>query len=138
MEIQTLTARGDAVDRIAASLVEEKATESARSISKLGVENVHRYRGEAFTLLAFEQTAAYKDDWVMVSVVVDRIDDRTAEIVVFVGGGRDGPFQIPDLEQRLTRREVGEDAYGESGRLGSVVETIEQVCAELDVEVTGE
>lgn len=136
MEIRTLRLRGDAVGRVPDTLVEEKATESARSITKMGVENIHRVRGYGFTILAFEQTAAYKEDWVMVSVLFNRIDERTTKVVVLVGGGREGPFRNFSLEKRLTRREVGEENYGEAGRLGSVIRTIEEVCTELDVDVT--
>lgn len=135
MEVETVTLRGERVDQVAATLVEEKATESSRTINKLGVSNVQRYRGDGFTLLAWEQASAYRDHWVMVSLLVHQIDDRTATTVVFVGGGREGPFRILDLEQRITRRTVGEDEYGESGRLGSVVDSIEEACAELGVEV---
>lgn len=138
MEVRKLTLRGDAVDQVASTLVEERATEANRSINKLGVENVTRYRGEGFTLLAFEQSAAYKDDWVMVSVLIEQVDERTATAAVLVGGGREGPYRILDVEQRLTRREVGEEGYGEAGRLGSVVENIETVCATLGVDVIEE
>lgn len=135
MEVRTLTLRGDAVDSVADALVQERATESGRTINRLGVENVTRYAAGEFTLLAFEKASAYRDDWVMVAVLVEQVDERTANVAVLVGGGREGPYDILDIEQRLTRRGVGEEEYGESGRLGSVVGTIEEVCRELDVDV---
>jgi hypothetical protein len=86
------------------------------------------------TLLAHEQASAYREAWVMVNVPFETVDDGTCRVAVLVGGGREGPFRIEDLERRLDRRLVGEEEYGESGRLGSVPESVEGVCEELGVE----
>jgi hypothetical protein len=133
METASLTLHGDGADRVSEKLVEETATVGARSINRLGVDDVHRYRGGGVTLLAYERASAYREAWVMVNVLFETVDDETCRVAVLVGGGREGPFRIKDLEQRLDRWLVGEEEYGETGRLGSVVESIEAVCDELDV-----
>ena len=133
METASLTLHGDGADRVSEKLVEETATVGARSINRLGVDDVHRYRGDGVTLLAYERASAYREAWVMVNVLFETVDDETCRVAVLVGGGREGPFRIKDLEQRLDRWLVGEEEYGETGRLGSVLERIEAVCDELDV-----
>ena len=133
METASLTLHGDGADRVSEELVEETATVGARSINRLGVDDVHRYRGDGVTLLAYERASAYREAWVMVNVLFETVDDETCRVAVLVGGGREGPFRIKDLEQRLDRWLVGEEEYGETGRLGSVLESIEAVCDELDV-----
>lgn len=103
METSSLTLHGDAAERVPETLVEETATVGARSINKLGVDNVHRYRGDGMTLLAYEQSAAYREAWVMVAILFEPVDETTSRAVVLVGGGREGPFRIRNLEQRLDR-----------------------------------
>jgi hypothetical protein len=36
----------------------------------------------------------------------------------------------------MTRALVGEESYGESGRFGTVVSDVEEVCASLELEIT--
>jgi hypothetical protein len=150
METSSLTLHGDAAERVPETLVEETATVGARSINKLGVDNVHRYRGDGMTLLAYEQSAAYREAWVMVAILFEPVDETTSRAVVLVGGGarrRWARGTVPDQEPRTAARSlgltdgpagenrwlVGEEADGETGRLGSVVERIEDVCETLDV-----
>jgi hypothetical protein len=134
MEASTVTLRGEHVDRFADEFVEAKADEYRRSIDRRGIRNVHRYEGAGVTQVTYEEAAAYEESWVMVSVLVELVDDRTATVVVFVGGGGEGPFKREDLS--MTRALVGEESYGESGRFGTVVSDVEEVCASLELEIT--
>lgn len=133
MEASNLTLRGENVDRFAEALVESKATESRRSLNKRGVRNIHRFDGDGFTQLVYERGAAYENSWLMVSVLVEQVDDRTCTVMVFVGGGGEGPFKLEEVSLRRILR--GEDSVGQAGRFRTVLEDIKQVCESLDLEV---
>lgn len=133
MEASRITVRGENVDRLADALVESKARTAERTLNKRGVRNVHRYDGNGFTQLAYERAAAYEDSWLMVSVVVETVDERTRTVVVLVGGGGEGPFKLQEITLRRLRR--GEEAVGEAGRFGTVLRDIKKVCDSLDLTV---
>jgi hypothetical protein len=133
MEATTLTVRGENAPRLAEALVEAKATESERSINKCGVRNIHQYRGDGFTQLAYERGSSHSNSWLQVSILVETVDDRTATVVVFVGGGGEGPFK---LEEITARRIVhGEQSVGQAGRFVTVLRDVKKVCESLDLDV---
>ncbi|MGB9933667.1 hypothetical protein [Haloarcula amylolytica] len=133
MEACNLTLRGPEADAFADSFLETKAMEAKRSLNKRGVRNLHRYAGPGFTQIAYERGSTYDDSWLMVSVLVETVDDRTRTVVVFVGGGGEGPFKMEEITVR--RLQQGEEAVGQAGRFATVLSDIEQVCAELEVTV---
>ena len=133
MEACNLTLRGPDADAFADSFLETKAMEGKRSLNKRGVRNIHRYEGTGFTQIAYERGSAYDESWLMVSVLVETVDDRTRTVVVLVGGGGEGPFKMEELSLRRLRE--GEGAVGQAGRFATVLEDIERVCAELEVTV---
>jgi hypothetical protein len=133
MEASHITVRGENVDRLAGTLIEDKATESKQSINKRGVRNIHKYEGDGVTQLAYERGAAYEDSWLMVSILVERIDDRTARVSVLVGGGGRGPFKLEEISMRRLLR--GEGSVGEAGRFGTVLEDVKRACESLDLEI---
>jgi len=133
MEACNLTLRGPDADAFADSFLETKAMEGKRSLNKRGVRNIHRYEGAGFTQIAYERGSTYDDSWLMVSVLVETVDDRTRTVVVFVGGGGEGPFKMEEITVRRLRQ--GEEAVGQAGRFATVLGDIEQVCAELAVTV---
>jgi hypothetical protein len=90
-------------------------------------------RGPGFTQIAYERGSTYDDSWLMVSVLVETVDDRTRTVVAFVGGGGEGPFKMEEFSIR--RLQAGEEAVGQAGRFATVLRDIEQVCAELEVTV---
>ena len=55
MEASRLTMSGENVDQLAETLIESKATTSARSLNKRGARNVHRYDGDGFTQYTYER-----------------------------------------------------------------------------------
>jgi hypothetical protein len=133
MEASHITVRGENVDRLASTLIEDKATESKRSINKRGVRNIHKYEGDGFTQLAYERGSAHEDSWLVVSVLVERVDDRTSDVVVLVGGGGEGPFKLEEVSMRRLLR--GEGSVGEAGRFGTVLEDVKGACESLDLEI---
>jgi hypothetical protein len=133
MEACNLTLRGPEADAFADSFLETKATEAKRSLNKRGVRNVHRYKGDGFTQITYERGSAYDDSWLMVSVLVETVDDRTRTVVVSVGGGGEGPFKMEEITVR--RLQQGEEAAGQAGRFATVLRDIEQMCSELAVSV---
>lgn len=133
MEACNLTLRGPEADAFVGSFLETKATEAKRSLNKRGVRDLHRYEGSKFTQIAYERGSSYDDSWVVVSVLVETVSDRTRTVVVFVGGGGEGPFKIEELSVR--RLLEGEEAVGQTGRFATVLRDIKQVCAEIAVTV---
>jgi len=133
MEAAALTLQGEAADRFADRFVESKADEASRSLNPRGVRNIHRYGGEGFTHVTYERAAAYESSWLLVSVLVEREDDRTATVVVTVGGGGEGPFKLEEITARRFIKD--EERHAESGRFLDVLEDIADRCAELDVDV---
>jgi hypothetical protein len=133
MEGSALTVHGEAVDRLADAFVEEKATQSERSLNKRGVRNIHRYGGDGFTHVTYERGAAHSDAWVVVSVLFERVDETTSTVVVLVGGGGEGPFKIEELT--VTRLLQGDDSVGQAGRFATVLADVTGVCASLDLSV---
>lgn len=133
MEAAALTLSGENADRFAERFVGSKAAESRTSLNQRGVRNIHRYEGEGFTHVSYERAAAYENSWLMVSVLVEQEDDRTATVVCKVGGGGEGPFKLEELTARRFLRD--EEAFGESGRFLDVLEDIDAVCASLDLDV---
>lgn len=136
MEASHIAVRGENVDRLAAALIDSKATESKRSINKRGVRNIHTYEGDGFTHLAYERAAAYENSWVMVSILVEQIDDRTCAVFTLVGGGGEGPFKLEEISMRRILH--GEESVGEMGRFGTVLKDIKQVCDSLDLEIVSQ
>lgn len=134
MEASHVTVRGEKVDRLDETLIEEKATESERSLNKWAARNVHKYEGDGITQLTYERGAAHEPSWLMVSFLVEQLDDRTATVAVFVGGGGRGPFKLEEVTTRRVLR--GEDSVGESGRFGTVLADLEDACTALDLTVT--
>jgi hypothetical protein len=138
MEAATLTLSGDDAGRFAEAFVDSKATEAERSLNKRGVRNIHRAGGEdgRYTQVAYERGSAYDSSWLMVSLLVERVDERTARVVVLVGGGGEGPFKLEELSmQRLL---AGEESVGQAGRFASVLRDIDTVCDSLGVDVETE
>ena len=133
MEACNLTLRGPEADAFADSFLESKAMEAKRSLNKRGVRNIHRYEGPTFTQIAYERGSSHDDSWLMVSVLVETVDDRTRTAVVFVGGGGKGPFKMEEVSIRRLRE--GEEAVGQAGRYATVLKDIERVCGELEVTV---
>lgn len=66
-------------------------------------------------------------------ILVERVDDRTYTVVVFVGGGGEGPFKLEEVSMRRILR--GEGAVGQTGRFATVLKDVEQVCESLELEV---
>ena len=128
--------RGEEADRFADALVESRAAEVKHSINKRGVRNIHRYEGDGFTHLAYERAAAYEDSWLVVSVLVERVDERTSTVAVLVGGGGEGPFKLEEISARRLLR--GEEAVGQAGRFATVLRDIESVIDSLDLDVETE
>lgn len=136
MEASRLTVRGEDAGRVGIEFLDTKAREAERSLNKRGVRNIHRYGGDGFTQVAYEQGSVYDESWVMVSVLVERVDDRTSTVVVFVGGGGRGPFKLEEVSLRRIRR--GEGSVGEAGRFGTVLADLRDVVESLDLEVVTE
>ncbi len=136
MESSCITLEGDDADRFATELIESKAAESEQSINKRGARNLHRYDGEEFTQFTYERGAAFENSWLMVSILVEVVDERTRTVVVFVGGGGEGPFKLEEVSvRRITH---GEGAVGEAGRFETVLRDVRQVADALDLTVTTE
>jgi hypothetical protein len=133
MEVCHLRIRGENADQFAQAFVESKATEGKRSLNRRGVRNIHRYQGDGFTQVAYERAAAYEDSWLLVSVLVERVDEETGTVVLFVGGGGEGPFKLEELSMR--RIFQGEQSVGQAGRFADVLKDIEELCESLDLEV---
>jgi hypothetical protein len=136
MESSHITFRGENAHRLGEALVESKARESERTINKRGVRNVHRFDGDDVTQLAYERGAAFEDSWLMVSILVKRDDDRTCTVVVFVGGGGEGPFKLEEISARRVLQ--GERSVGEAGRFGTVLKDLKQVAESLELDVVTE
>jgi hypothetical protein len=134
METTTVTVRGTDADRFATALVDRTA-EQANSLNKRGVRNVHRYEGDGFTQISYERGSAHENSWLMVTILVDAVDEQTRTVAVFVGGGGEGPFK---LEEFTMRRFLKSDTFGEKGRFGTILRDIEQVCDSLDLELVAE
>ena len=133
MEAAALTLSGENAERFAERFVGSKANESRTSLNQRGVRNIHRYEGEGFTHVSYERAAAHEDSWLVISVLAERVDDRTTTVVVKVGGGGEGPFKLEELTTRRFLRD--EEEFGESGRFVDVLEEITDVCASLDLDV---
>lgn len=133
MEASHLAIRGEQADRFAAELVESKARAVRRSINKRGVRNIHTYDGEGFTQLVYERAAAYEDSWLMVSVLVEELDDRTCSVAIYVGGGGRGPFKLEEISARRLLR--GEGSVGQAGRFATVLRDVRGVCESLELTV---
>ncbi|WP_276273218.1 hypothetical protein [Haloarcula litorea] len=136
MEAANLTLRGPDADRFASAFVEAKAEETRRSFNKRGVRNIHRYRGDGFTHVAYERGSAHENSWVVVSLLVEPVDEETATVVVQVGGGGEGPFKLEEISPR--RLLEGEEAVGQAGRFATVLEDVESVCSDLELSVETE
>lgn len=136
MEGSALTVHGENVDRFPDVFVEQKATQSQRSLNKRGVRNIHRYAGDGFTCVTYERASAHADAWVMVSVLFEQVDAETGTVVVLVGGGGEGPFKLEELS--MTRLLEGNDAVGQAGRFATVLRDVRGVCTDLDLTVEAE
>jgi len=133
MEVARITVTGEDADRIAPELVERKADQVRRSINKFGVRNVHKLEGEGFAYLTYERGSAHEDDWLVVSLLVETVDDRTRTVTVFVGGGGEGAFKWEELTMK--RIIQGPESVGEAGRFLKIVEWVERVAESLDLAV---
>lgn len=136
MEAAKLTLRGPEADRFASAFLESKTDEARTSLNKHGVRNIHRYGGDGFTQIAYERGAAHENSWLVVSVLVDRVDAETCTVAVFVGGGGEGPFKLEELSIRRLLK--GEESVGQAGRFATVLEDIEAVCSDLSLTVETE
>jgi hypothetical protein len=138
MEATRLGISGERVDRFATAFVESKAEQSTRSLNKRGVRNIHTYAGTdgGFTGIAYERGSAHDPSWVMVSILVEQVDDHTGNVVVFVGGGGRGPFKLEEVSMRRVLQ--GEESVGQAGRFGTVLEDVREVCESLELRVTTE
>lgn len=134
MEAVTLELRGEEADRFDEAFVERMARIRRRSINNRGARNIHRYEGDGVTQVAYERAAAHENSWLMVSILIERVDASTNTVVVFVGGGGEGPFKLEELSARRLLR--GEEAVGEPGRLATVLRDLDTVAESLDLEVT--
>jgi hypothetical protein len=133
MEAATLRLRGEGATRFAEAFVESKATEAERSLDKRGVRDVHRVGGDGYTLVAYERGSAHDPSWLGVSLLVERVDERTATVVVLVGGGGSGPFKLESVSVGRVLR--GEAAHGQTGRFASVLRDVGGVAESLDLDV---
>lgn len=136
MESTNLTLRGESADDFADAFVERKAESAARSLNKRGVRNIHRYAGEGFTQVAYEQAAPHLNSWLLISLLVETLDSETVTVVVFVGGSGEGPFKWEDAMLKSVLK--GDDAVGEAGRLASVLRDVRDVADSLDLTVKKE
>lgn len=136
MEASKLTVRGENAPQFAETFVESKARERKQSINKRGVRNIHRYETDGVTQIVYERAAAYEDSWLMVSLLVETVDERTCTVVIFVGGGGEGPFKLEEVSLRRVLQ--GEEAVGEAGRFGTVLRDVKQVVESLELEVLTE
>lgn len=100
------------------------------------MRNIHKYEGEGFTTVAYERGSVHDESWVMVSVLVEAVDDRTRTVVVTVGGGGRGPFKLEEVSLRRPRG--GEESVGEAGRFGTVLADLRGVVESLDPSVETE
>jgi len=133
MEAIRLELRGADVDRFAETLVERMAERQRRSLNMRIARNIHRYEGEGVTQLSFEIPSAYQPSWLMVSILVERVDETTSTVVVFLGGAGEGLFK---LERFSARRLLGgEDSVGEPMRLTKVLREMDDVADTLDLAV---
>lgn len=136
MEAATLTLHGTDAGRFAETFVDSKATQAKRSLNKRGVRNIHRVDGERYTQVAYERGSAHDSSWLMVSLLVERVDERTERVVVLVGGGGEGPFKLEELSvQRLL---AGEESVGQAGRFAGVLRDVDDVCDSLGLDVETE
>jgi hypothetical protein len=136
MESVSLTLCGEEASRFADVFVERTAESADRSLNKWGARSLHRYDGGGFTQFVYERGSAHQNDWVMLSVLAETVDAETCAVVVFVGGGGEGPFKLEDLN--VTRLLRGRDAVGEAGRVATVLRDVERVAESLGLEVTTE
>lgn len=136
MEAINLTVRGENADQVADAFVDAKAAEVRRSINKRGVRNVHRYDGDGFTQVVYERGSSYENSWLVVSVVVERVDEQESTVVLFVGGGGEGPFKMEEVTLRRIRQ--GEESVGQAGRFATVLRDLEAVFESLELTVTTE
>ncbi|MBX0325078.1 hypothetical protein EGH21_18780 [Halomicroarcula sp. F13] len=136
MKATTLTLRGESAHRFADAFVDEKADESRRSLNKRGVRNIHRYEGTDVTQIAYERASAHLDSWLLVSLLLEPVDEETATLVVMLGGGGEGPFKLDEVT--LKRVLEGEEAVGATGRLATVLKDVRAVCELLDLDVETE
>lgn len=133
MEAAALTLHGEDAADFVDRFVESKANASRGSINQRGVRNIHRYAGDVFTHVSYERAAASENSWLMVSLLVERVDDRTVTVVLKVGGGGEGPFKLEELKLRRLLRDEAD--YGEAGRFRDVLADIDAVCTDLDLSV---
>lgn len=133
MEASYFTVTGENADRLASALIETKAEERRRSINKRGVRNIHTFEADDVTQVVWEQGSSYSQAWLMVSILVELEEEDTARVVVFVGGGGQGPFKLEEVS--LRRLLKGEGSVGESGRFATVLRDVDRVCESLDLEV---
>ncbi|WP_324759384.1 hypothetical protein [Haloarcula montana] len=136
MEAANLTLHGPDADRFADAFLDSKTETAKRSLNKRSARNIHRYRGDGFTQITYERAAAYESSWVVISLLVEEVDDEMATVVVFVGGGGEGPFKLEELSPRRLLR--GEESVGQAGRFATVLEDVAAVCSELSVSVETE
>lgn len=135
-EVATNTIRGERASQFAGALIDAKVQEARRSINKRGVRDIHTFEGDGFTSLTYERAAIRVDSWVTVSVLVERVSQQESTVAIFGGGGENRPFKLEEVT--VTRILRGEHSYGESGRFGSVVRDIRDVCESLEVTIDGE
>jgi hypothetical protein len=136
MEAANLTLRGPDADRFADAFLDSKAEAAKRSLNKRGARDIHRYQGDGFTQITYERAAAHESSWLVVSLLVEVVDEETATVVVFVGGGGEGPFKFEELSPRRLLK--GEQSVGQAGRFATVLEDVAAVCSELSVSVETE
>lgn len=136
MEAATLTLHGDEAGQFAEEFVESKAEQAGRSLNRRGVRNIHRVGGDGYTQIAYERGSAHDPSWLLVSLLVERVDERTARVVVMVGGGGSGPFKLEEVS--LKRLLDGEESVGQAGRFASVLRDVDGVAEELGLDVDTE
>lgn len=136
MEAATLTLHGDGAGRFAEAFVESKAEQAERSLNSRGVRNIHRVGGDGYTQIAYERGSAHDPSWLVVSLLVERVDERTVRVVLMVGGGGSGPFKLEEVS--LKRVVEGEEAVGQAGRFASVLRDVDAVASALDLDVETE
>lgn len=136
MEACKLLLRGENATEFADEFVAAKADERRHSLNMRGVRNIHTYESGPVTQVVYERAAVRDPSWLMVSLLVEELDEESCRLALFVGGGGEGPFKLEEMSvPRLIR---GEEDFGESGRFGTVIEDVREVAGSLGLDVEPE
>jgi hypothetical protein len=126
MEFGSVTVRGEDAGALLSELTGPK-----RAMNRT------RYLADDFAVIAWERWDSWRTNSdLMVTVVIERRDERTCEVAVFAGGGGEGAMGLDwSVGSVVADHLLGAERSAEAAAFEEAIESLESTCESLGLTI---